>query len=84
MIDVLVYPAECTGVMTAFQTVYINNDPFPADPVTFEFAPSGTLVFISHTFPGVTVTSLTPGQTLIFVIFVFSVLLILDGKCYGC
>ena len=52
--------------------MYIGESIFEAIPITFEFLPGyvdNNLVFITHTYPDVTITSLTPGQTLTFVQF---------------
>ena len=53
--------------MTAFALVYIAGTPFTANPVTLTFADPSTPLYITYQFPDVTVTSLTPLETLTFV-----------------
>lgn len=65
-IEVIVY-TNCTGIMTAAQTLVVDGSLFEAIPVTFDFDPAATATFITHNFPDVTLTSFTAGQTLSFV-----------------
>jgi len=53
--------------MTAFALVYIAGTPFTANPVTLTFVDPSTPLYITYQFPAVTLTSLTPLETLTFV-----------------
>jgi len=60
---------DCDYTMTVTQELYIDGTQFLADLVTFTF-PSLSLgpVIVTFQYPGVTITSLTPLQTLSIVI----------------
>jgi hypothetical protein len=53
--------------MTAFALVNIAGTQFTANPVLMTFADPSTPLYITYQFPSVTLTSLTPLQTLLFV-----------------
>jgi hypothetical protein len=64
--------------MTAFALVEIAGTPFSADPVTMTFADPSTPLYITYQFPSVTLTSLTPLETLHFVLHQLDISLTLD------
>jgi len=59
--------------MTAFALVDIAGTLFTADMVTMTFADPSTPLYITYSFPSVTLTSLTPLETLSFVSAVLNI-----------
>ena len=59
---------SCSGGVTGFITADIDGTLFTAQPETFTFKDPPDLVVVTYTFPSVTITSVSQGQTLLFVL----------------
>jgi hypothetical protein len=61
--------SSCSQTLTATATLNIGSKQFYADPFTFEFAEVnvGSLLFITWHYPSVSLSTLTPLETLTFV-----------------
>lgn len=59
--------SDCDYTMTATATVYVGGTPFRADIVTYTFLNPSKPLTVTFNYPGVTVSSLVPGETLTFV-----------------
>jgi hypothetical protein len=53
--------------MSATAAVFIDGTEYPALPTTFFFEPPATSLEVIFQYPGVTFTTLTPGEVLQFV-----------------
>ena len=58
---------SCKLTMTAEATVFIDGSSFPAEAVTYTFHSGSQSFRVIFNYPGVELTSLTPGETLLFV-----------------
>lgn len=65
------YYTSCTLTITAMATAIIGGTDFPANPITFAFASPAAPLILSWEYPDVTLTSLTPLETLTFVSALF-------------
>ena len=61
------YYTSCTLTMTGSATVTVNEEIFTADTITWTFVDPPTPLIITWRFPSVTLTSLTPLETLLYV-----------------
>jgi len=58
---------SCSGVVTGLITADIDGTFFTAQPETFAFKDPPAPLIVTYTFPSVTITSVSQGQTLLFV-----------------
>jgi hypothetical protein len=61
------YHTSCSEVITERVTAYISGTTFFANPTIYTLSASGQQ-FVTYNFPFVTVTSLSPAETLLFVL----------------
>lgn len=60
---------SCFGVATGLLTAEIDGTVFTAQTETLTFNDPPNFLIVTYTFPSVTITSLTPGQSVILVWF---------------
>ena len=58
------YYTNCTQVITALGTAVVSGQAFTAQPMTITFVNPATAIFITYSYPSVTITSLTQLQPL--------------------
>jgi hypothetical protein len=61
------YYTSCTLTMTASATATVGDTAFTANPITFTFSSPESPLLLTWEYPSVTLTSLTPLETLIYV-----------------
>src|SRR5438552_4279926 len=57
----------CTQTVTQYVTLYLDGSAVYADPITYTFPTPSAPLTVTYNFPTVTITSLTAGETIVYV-----------------